>query len=120
MSLKDKLFESFKKKNTQQENTNTKYTKEQIKALVYDDELVEELEPIFNALFANEGFAKVVELLEAKEQQLEAISTGSFKKQSSDEGNEQEEKGMHNDGSEGDGDSTQADLVDAILAGRYK
>jgi len=55
--------------------------KEKLKNLVYDDEIVEELAPIFAKLHNQEGFEKVVELLETKEQQIVAISDGGWFKE---------------------------------------
>ena len=45
-----------------------------LEAYVYDPEVAQELAPIFVAMSAVEGFDKVVELLDAKEKQIEAIS----------------------------------------------
>lgn len=54
-----------------------------LKGIVYDDSLVEEYAPVFATLSGDEGFSKVVELLQAKEQQIQSLADGSvFKKQS--------------------------------------
>ena len=49
----------------------------QLERFVYDPELAKELAPVFVSLLSVEGFDKVIELLETKEKQIEAISSGS-------------------------------------------
>lgn len=44
-----------------------------LEAYVYDPEVAQELAPIFVAMSAVDGFDKVIELLDAKEKQIEAI-----------------------------------------------
>ena len=46
----------------------------QLERFVYDPELAKELAPVFVNLLRAEGFDKVVDLLETKEKQIEAIS----------------------------------------------
>ena len=48
-----------------------------LERFVYDPELAKELAPVFVSLLSVEGFDKVIELLETKEKQIEAISSGS-------------------------------------------
>ena len=48
-----------------------------LERFVYDPELAKELAPVFVGLLGVEGFDKVIELLETKEKQIEAISSGS-------------------------------------------
>lgn len=48
---------------------------ERLQAFVYDPELSAELAPVFATLSAVEGFSKILELLETKEKQIEAIGT---------------------------------------------
>ena len=48
----------------------------QLERFVYDPELAKELAPVFVSLLSVEGFDKVIELLETKEKQIEAISSG--------------------------------------------
>ena len=55
-----------------------------LEAYVYDPEVAQELAPIFVAMSAVDGFDKVVELLDAKEKQIEAIS-GNTPQQSTPE-----------------------------------
>ena len=45
-----------------------------LERFVYDPELAKELAPIFVSLLSVEGFDKVIDLLETKEKQIEAIS----------------------------------------------
>lgn len=59
-----------------------------LEAFVYDAEVAQELAPVFAAMSEVEGFDKVMELLDAKEKQIEAIggntpqqSTPGVKKQ---------------------------------------
>lgn len=53
-----------------------------LEAYVYDPEVAAELAPAFVAMSAVDGFDKVLELLDAKEKQIEAIS-GNTPQQSS-------------------------------------
>ena len=48
-----------------------------LERFVYDPELAKELAPVFVSLLSAEGFDKVIDLLETKEKQIEAISGGS-------------------------------------------
>mgnify|MGYP001613819314 CR=1 FL=1 len=88
--------------------------KAKLKGLVYDDELVEQLLPVFTALKSVEGFEQVMTLLESKESQIEAIAGGeAFTQQTSPEHTVQEEE---------EEQSTVQPITDvaAILAARYK
>ena len=58
---------------------------------VYDEELAKELAPIFAKLSDAEGFDKVLELLDTKEKQIEAISAGSKQQSNPDQKQEQQE-----------------------------
>ena len=53
----------------------------QLERIVYDPELAKELAPVFVSLLSAEGFDKVIDLLETKEKQIEAISGGSQQQQ---------------------------------------
>ena len=53
----------------------------QLERFVYDPELAKELAPVFVSLLSAEGFDKVIDLLETKEKQIEAISGGSQQQQ---------------------------------------
>ena len=48
-----------------------------LERFVYDPELAKELAPVFVSLLRAEGFDKVIDLLETKEKQIEAISGSS-------------------------------------------
>ena len=45
-----------------------------LERFVYDPELAKELAPVFVSLLSAEGFDKVIDLMETKEKQIEAIS----------------------------------------------
>ena len=63
----------------------------QLERWVYDPELAKELAPVFVSLLSVEGFDKVIDLLETKEKQIEAIS-GSSQQQQTDPWQKQEVK----------------------------
>ena len=63
----------------------------QLERFVYDPELAKELAPVFVSLLRAEGFDKVIDLLETKEKQIEAIS-GSSQHQQTDPWQKQEAK----------------------------
>jgi|SRR5690606_37982460 len=98
-------------KKTKEEDT-TKATeakvKERLKSLVYDDSLVEELLPVFMKLSTSDGFDKVIELLETKEKQIEAISGGDWFKQETDPETKVEQT-----------EESSSDLVDDYLKTKY-
>ena len=62
-----------------------------LERFVYDPELAKELAPVFVSLLSAEGFDKVIDLLETKEKQIEAIS-GSSQHQQTDPWQKQEVK----------------------------
>ena len=45
-----------------------------LERFVYDPELAKELAPVFVSLLSAEGFDKIIDLMEIKEKQIEAIS----------------------------------------------
>lgn len=61
-----------------------------LERFVYDPELAKELAPVFVSLLSVEGFDKVIDLLETKEKQIEAISGSQH--QQTDPLQKQEEK----------------------------
>lgn len=63
----------------------------QLERFVYDPELAKELAPVFVSLLSVEGFDKVVELLETKEKQIEAIGSGSNHQSDPDQKQEPQE-----------------------------
>lgn len=90
-SLLDRLMGGAKKKVDDNKGALEAQIKEQLKGLVYDDELVEELAPVFMRLQGVEGFNQVMELLVTKEKQIETISGGDwFKSESKDTESEEE------------------------------
>lgn len=109
MSLLDKMMGAWKVKNTVNVEEDLKGIKDKLKAVLYDDELVETLAPVFAKLQAQEGFDKVWEVIETKESQIEALSKEGFWSQSTDTsnlgGNEEEESDV--------------DAVDALINQRY-
>jgi len=110
-SLLERIMGSAKKKT---ENNNGKLeaqVKEKLKAIVYDDEIVEELTPSFMKFYGQEGFEQVLELLESKEQQIEYIAGGDWFKQESNPEEKKEE--------EDEQDSDALSYVDELLKQKY-
>ena len=60
---------------------------DKVVAYVYDEELAQEIAPVFAAMEGQEGFDKLIELLDSKEKQIEAISKGSSAGKTSPEPN---------------------------------
>jgi len=113
-TLLERLMGGAKKKT---ENNKSKFeaqVKEKLKGLVYEDELVEELAPVFMNFYGQDGFDKVLELLYTKEQQIEYISGGDWFKQ---ETNPDDKKEIQDD--EDDGVDKTLSNVDAILSKKY-
>lgn len=110
MSWLDKIMGAkTKHQETKQEDV-SKAIAAKLKSLVYDDELVTELLPVFVKLHNTEGFDKVVQLLETKEQQIEAISGGQWFKQESDPDTQAPQD---------EPEQSSGDLVAAILSKRH-
>ena len=110
-SLFDKIFSSSSKKAEGNNAALENQIKEKLKTLVYDDEVVTELLPVFMKLHTTEGFNTVYELLEAKEKQIEAISGGDWFKQETDPANKEKDNQDNVD----DG----VDPVDELLKQKY-
>ena len=87
MSWLEKLQKGYKTKAEQADVTALNIYSEKLKSLVYDDEIVKELAPVFAKLHGQEGFEKVFELLETKEQQIAAISGGEWFEQETNQDN---------------------------------
>lgn len=85
MGLLEKLLSGSKGKVGKNQSALKAKVKEDLKAILYDDELVEELFPIFESLSSHAGFDKVMEILTTKEKQIDAISSGSYFKQESED-----------------------------------
>ena len=62
-----------------------------LERFVYDPELAKELAPVFVSLLSVEGFDKVIDLLETKEKQIEAISSGCNQQSNPDQKQEPQE-----------------------------
>lgn len=65
-------------------------------AYVYDAELALEIAPVFAAMEGQEGFDKLIELLDSKEKQIEAISKGSSEGKTSPEAKGKDAKSVDN------------------------
>ena len=65
-------------------------------AYVYDEELAKEIAPVFAAMEGQEGFDKLIELLDSKEKQIEAISKGSSGGKTSPESKGKDAKSVDN------------------------
>lgn len=110
MDLLARLLKSSKSKVDTSREGALKKIKEDLKAVLYDDALVDELLPTFESLYGHEGFEKVMELLTTKEKQIEAISGGNyFKKESGDLEGE-----VSGDQEEEDSDASEDPLVKMI------
>jgi hypothetical protein len=87
----DKLMAGWKGRNKTPENKEEPNTellneyKEKLKGIVYDDELVEQFAPLFVKLHEHDPEGVMMELLESKEQQIQAIADGSAFKEMSPE-----------------------------------
>jgi hypothetical protein len=108
----DKILAGFKKKAENQHTSAETVFVEKLKGIVYDEELVKELAPIFAKLSSHEGFDKVFELIEAKESQLEKVMGGEWNKEQSGD----EHKEAKDDKSEDDKETLSAE---EILAQKY-
>lgn len=111
MTLLEKLLAGSKKKAIEDAPKKQELLKQKLKNFVYDDESVEELLPAFLKLQDNEGFSAILELLEDKEKQIDAISSGGWFKQEAPQGNKNVTTDAENDDAE--------NLVDAILNKKY-
>lgn len=113
-SIFDRLLGSAKTKATNNKSVLEEQVKQKLKGLVYDDELVNELLPTFVKLYSVDGFSTVVELLEAKEKQLETVSGGDWFKQESDPSKKKQTDAEDED------EEQESDSVDDILKSKYK
>ena len=69
---------------------------DKVVAYVYDEELAQEIAPVFAAMEGQEGFDKLIELLDSKEKQIEAISKGSSDGKTSPETKGKDAKSVDN------------------------
>lgn len=115
MDLFNRLKNGFQSNVKQNNEESLEKIKTRLKGLVYDDELVDEYAPLFAKLSKQDGFDKVMELLEVKERQLISLTDTDWtdNKSAKDEVVEQE------DTEESDGEGT-VTTAEAILANMYK
>ena len=111
-SLLERLLGSANKKVDENKGALEAQVKQRLKGIVYDDELVNELAPVFMKLQGQEGFNQVFELLETKERQIETISGGDWFKQETKPEDKQELQDNPTNESE--------NLVDSYLSEKYK
>ena len=69
---------------------------DKVVAYVYDEELAQEIAPVFAAMEGQEGFDKLIELLDSKEKQIEAIAKGSSEGKTSPESKGKDAKSVDN------------------------
>lgn len=108
----DALMKGFSKKAENQQTVSLDVYKTKLKGIVYDDEMVEKLAPVFAKLSTTEGFDLVFDLLESKELQIEKLAGGEWCKEESDpKANNQEEEAQQ---------EKKPLSADEILANKYK
>lgn len=110
-SLLERLMGSAKNKADDNKGAREAEIKAKLKGILYDEELVNELAPVFMKLQGVEGFNQVFELLETKERQIEAMSGGDWFKQETNPENKSNEEQTTDDS---------ASLVDQILSKKYE
>ena len=109
-SILERIMGGAKSKASSNQSALEETVKQKLKGIVYDDELINELLPTFVKLYSVEGFSTVVELLEAKEKQIETISGGDWFKQETDPQNKDQQEQQENE----------SDPVDDLLKTKYK
>lgn len=109
-SLLERLMGSAKNKADDNKGALEAEIKVKLKGILYDEELVNELAPVFMKLQGVDGFNQVFELLETKERQIEAMSGGDWFKQETTPDKSTEEQSTEDS----------ASLVDQILSKKYE
>lgn len=109
-SLLERLMGSAKNKADDNKGAREAEIKAKLKGILYDEELVNELAPVFMKLQGVDGFNQVFELLETKERQIEAMSGGDWFKQETNPDKSTEEQTTEDS----------ASLVDQILSKKYE
>lgn len=109
-SLLERLMGSAKNKADDNKGALEAEIKAKLKGILYDEELVNELAPVFMKLQGVDGFNQVFELLETKERQIEAMSGGDWFKQETKPDKSTEEQTTEDS----------ASLVDQILSKKYE
>ena len=110
-SILERLMGGAKTKASSNQSILEETVKQKLKGIVYDEELINELLPTFVKLYSVEGFSTVVELLEAKEKQIETISGGDWFKQETDPQNKDQQQEQQ---------ENESDPVDDLLKTKYK
>ena len=110
-SILERIMGGAKNKASNNQSALEETVKQKLKGIVYDDELIAELLPTFVKLYSVEGFSTVVELLEAKEKQIETISGGDWFKQETDPQNKDQQQEQQ---------ENESDPVDDLLKTKYK
>lgn len=77
-SLLERLMGSATKKADENKGALEAQIKQRLKGILYDEELVNELAPVFMKLQGVEGFNQVFDLLETKNARSETISGGDW------------------------------------------
>ena len=113
MSWLEKLKKGHKQLAQGAQESNLEMYKQKLKGIVYDDEIVAELAPIFAELHSAEGFDKVFELLTTKEQQIEAISGGDWLNK------EEEDKGKKEITNEEQAEESEVKSAEDILKEKF-
>ena len=111
-SILERLMGGAKSKASSNQSILEETVKQKLKGIVYDDELINELLPTFVKLYSVEGFSTVLELLEAKEKQIETISGGDWFKQETDPQNKDQQDNTQQE--------NESDPVDDLLKTKYK
>lgn len=114
-SLFERIQKGFSGKAAKKQEVDLTASKELLKKLVYDDELVDEFAPLFAKLSAHEGFDKVVELLETKEKQLESLTSVDWTKPNADDQDAESQQEDNNEDDEANGTTT----AESILKAKY-
>lgn len=113
----EKIINKWRKKEEDKRESlpsQEEFVREKLTRYLYDEELVETLLPTFLALSEQEGFKEVWEVLDSKERQVEAISSGDwFNKESGQ--TTKKELGLR----EHEEESENQNLVDSILNKKY-
>lgn len=110
-SLLERLMGASTKKVDDNKNALEAQVKAKLKGILYDEELVNELAPVFMRLQGVEGFDVVLDLLETKERQIEKISGGDWFKQETNPDDKTTETEQEDNG---------VNLVDSILSKKYE
>lgn len=112
MSILDKLRLAKKKPVEAQPSISEKDLHKKLKEFLYSDDLVQEYADTFRSLYENPEFSKVMELIEAKEQELNSVNGSQEMFEQTSEPNN--EPTLENETKEGN-----EDYLMTILKDRY-